>query len=83
MDEYERGELIGLSLIVAWLIDQSGQSATFDSRFGVAGLDALLQKVDGGVNNVPLSNGIRSAIRQTLAWKKLLECTTSHDTPST
>ena len=47
MNEHERGELMGLRLIVAWLIGQSGQAATFDIRFGGASLDAILQKIDG------------------------------------
>ena len=81
MNEHERGELMGLRLIVAWMIGQAGQSTAFDGRFGGAGLDALLQEIPGCNENVPLSNGIRSAVGEALAWKEFFKYATGHDVP--
>lgn len=71
LNEYLRGDSIGLQVIVAWLIDQGGFSEAFKDRFGGTSFDALLQEFAGG-GNVSLQYGFRDSIEQTSAWLTIL-----------
>ena len=71
LKDYRQGDVIGLRLVVAWLIDQDGRTEAFKDRFVGSSFDALLQKLPSG-SSIALQNGFRDSIEQTLAWLIIL-----------